>query len=87
LHNYLNQGNALLELNKAFTGYEPYRYQKNYEILGGKVRNIISKTMFLLNFMEPCCEDLAHVTKSGSEELGNGMTIVLADFERWIKHT
>jgi hypothetical protein len=25
-------------------------FQKNYEILGGKVRNIISKTLFLCNF-------------------------------------
>jgi hypothetical protein len=27
-------------------------FQKNYEILGGKVRNIISKTLFLLNFTD-----------------------------------
>jgi hypothetical protein len=48
-------------LNPGFLGYTVRTkqrlygtwavFQKNYEILGGKVRNIISKTLFLLNFL------------------------------------
>jgi hypothetical protein len=57
---------TLLELNRGFPGHETYS-RKITKYLDGKVRNIISKKLFLLNFIADISSffwNTAHVRKA-----------------------